>query len=88
MTNLNIFSSTLSIEEMKSITGGESCLKEGDYLAWEDMEWILHGQASIETVEKENTCQAQPFLTSSIVGSLTWTLACITVRTWAQEFLL
>ena len=62
VTNLNIFSSTLSIEEMKSITGGESCLKEGDYLAWGDMEWILHGQASIETVEKEHTCQAEPFL--------------------------
>ena len=62
VTNLNIFSSTLSIEEMKSITEGESCLMEGDYLAWEDMEWILHGQAGIETVEKENTCQVDPFL--------------------------
>ena len=41
VTNLNIFSSALSVEEMKSITGEEEgCIGEGDYLAWGDMEWI------------------------------------------------
>ena len=42
VTNLNIFSSALSIEKMKRMTGDESCLVEGDYLAWGDMEWTLH----------------------------------------------
>ena len=43
VTNVNIFSSALSIERMKRMTGGERCVEEGDYLAWADMEWILHG---------------------------------------------
>ena len=54
VANLNIFASALSIEMMESMTKGGSCVKEeGDYLAWGDMEWILHGQARIETTEKE-----------------------------------
>ena len=60
VTNLNVFSSALSIEEMKSMTGGESCIEEGDYLAWGDMEWILHGQATIEVVNKEEPCKGEP----------------------------
>ena len=60
MTSLNIFSSALPIEQMKSMTEGASCVKEGDYLAWSDMEWILHGQASIETVDKEEPCRGEP----------------------------
>ena len=42
VTNLDIFSSTLSIEKMGNMTRGGSCSEEGDYLAWGDMEWILH----------------------------------------------
>ena len=34
-----------------------SCCEKGDYLAWEDMEWILHGQTRIETVDHEATCK-------------------------------
>ena len=33
VTNLNIFSSALRVEEMKTMTGEEGCIKEGDYLA-------------------------------------------------------
>ena len=62
VTNLNIFSSALSIEKMKRMTEGESCLEEGDYLAWGDMEWILHGQARIETVGMEEPCKGDPLV--------------------------
>ena len=57
VTNVNIFSSALSIERMKRMTGGESCVEEGDCLAWADMEWILHGQARKETVDTEEPCK-------------------------------
>ena len=62
VTNVNIFSSALSIERMKRLTGGESCVEEGDYLAWEDMEWILHGQARKETVDTEEPCKGEPYV--------------------------
>ena len=62
VTNLNIFSSALSVEDMKTMTGAEGCIKEGDYLAWQDMEWVLHGQARIETVEKEEPCKGEPYV--------------------------
>ena len=62
VTNLNIFSSLLTIEKMESLTKGGSCAKEGDYLAWGDMEWILHGKAKTETTEKEETCEKKPFV--------------------------
>ena len=62
VTNLNIFSSLVSIEKMKRMTGeGGSCHEEGDYLAWGDMEWALHGQASMETqgrsMQRRSLCQ-------------------------------
>ena len=60
VTDLNIFSTALSIE--KGMTEGASCIEEGDYLAWGDMEWILHGQASIETVDKEDPCKGEPYV--------------------------
>ena len=56
-TNLDIYSHSLSIEKMKTITRGDSCVEKGDYLAWRDMEWILHGRAKKETIEKEATCE-------------------------------
>ena len=62
VTNLDIYSSPLPIEKMERITRGGSCVEEGDYLAWEDMEWILHGQAKKETTEKEETCEEKPLV--------------------------
>ena len=47
---------------MERMTRGGSCVEEGDYLAWGDMEWILHGQAKIETTEKEKTCKGKPLV--------------------------
>ena len=52
----------LSIEEMERMTSGQSCVEEGDYLAWGDMEWILHGRAKKETTEKEATCEEKPLV--------------------------
>ena len=43
------------------MTQGKNCVKEGDFFAWGDMEWILHGQARIESVEKEDPCKGEPY---------------------------
>ena len=56
VTNVNIFSSALAIERMKRMTGGElPCF-------WADMEWILHGQAKIETEDEEEPCKGEPYV--------------------------
>ena len=62
VTNLNIFSSALSIENLRSMTRGGSCIEEGDYLAWGDMVWILHGQARMETMDTEEPCRDELFV--------------------------
>ena len=61
VTNVNIFSSLLPIEKMKSMTEGGSCNEEGDYLAWKDMEWVLQGQARQGKIEKDKPCQREPY---------------------------
>ena len=60
VTNLNIFASFLSIERMEEMT--RDCVDEGDYLAWEDMEWILQGQSTLETVDVEEPCEGEPWV--------------------------
>ena len=62
MTHLNIFSSLLSIESMKSITrgGGQDCGRPGDFLAWQNMEWSLHGESLIESLDPEEPCEEEP----------------------------
>ena len=62
VTNVNIFSSPLSFVKMKSMTEGSYCAEEGDYLAWGDMEWTLHGKASLEIVDHEEPCKQQPYV--------------------------
>ena len=51
----------MSVEEMKSMTQDKNCAVEGDYLAWENMEWILHGKTRIETVDLNEPCEGAPF---------------------------
>ena len=68
VTNLNIFSSALSVELMQQYTKGGQCAEEGDYLAWGDMKWTLHGQAVIETVHFEEPCQEEPFVSLYYAG--------------------
>ena len=62
VTNLDIFSSPLPVEKMERMTTGEECFEEGDYLAWADMEWILHGRAQKQTTEREETCEEKPLV--------------------------
>ena len=51
ITNLNIFSSALTVEQMKSMTtpGEQECGLEGDFLSWEksveEEQWTLHSKA-------------------------------------------
>ena len=57
VTNLNIFTSILTVEKMEKMTSGRAgCVEDGDYLAWQDTEWSLHGEAVMEEVEKEQPC--------------------------------
>ena len=44
MGNMQVFGRKLSNEEMISITAGEDCGREGDYLAWKDMQWEVKGK--------------------------------------------
>ena len=60
VTNLNIFSTFLSEERMKNITGDGDCLHSGDYLSWDEMDWTLQGNAVVETVEEEEPCKGEP----------------------------
>ena len=60
VTNLNIFSTYFSIEKMENMIRDGSCVEEGDYLAWKDLEWTLHGEAMLETVERQQACEGQP----------------------------
>ena len=45
---------------MKSMTQDENCVKDGDYIAWEDMEWILCGKARLETVDINEPYEGPP----------------------------
>ena len=62
VTNINIFSFFISQEKMEEMTRGQGgCIEDGDYLAWRDMEWILHGHATLETVKMAETCAGEPW---------------------------
>ena len=56
MTNLNVYSTALTAGEMQQHTIGGSCIPEGDYLAWNKMQWNLKGQAVIETLDEKEPC--------------------------------
>ena len=62
VTNVNIFSSVLPTETLKEMTAGNRCGEEGDYLAWSDMEWVLHGEAKLETIAMEELCEGGPMV--------------------------
>ena len=61
VTGVNIFSSSLSVERMQRMTAEGICFEKGDYLAWEDMEWVLHGQARIGIIDHEVTCKRKSY---------------------------
>ena len=60
VTNLNIFSSALTIGEMQRNTMEGGCGRRGDYLAWENMQWVLKGQARVEFVDAKEVCSKHP----------------------------
>ena len=53
VSNINIFSSCLSIERMIAMTEGGSdlCGAPGDYLSWEEADWKVEGQAVLKMVK-------------------------------------
>ena len=60
VTNMNVMSSLMSVEEMENMTRRENCAIKGNYLAWENMEWILHGKARLEQVDINEPCEGAP----------------------------
>ena len=48
ITNVHVYSRVLTFEEMIQFTGDKVCSQNGDYLAWDTMEWKLYGNASLE----------------------------------------
>ena len=62
LTNLNIFSTAHSVEEMRQNTRESKCIEDGDYLAWKEMEWTLTSEAEIETVDVEEPCREKPLV--------------------------
>ena len=52
ISNVHVYSRLLTDEEMLNFTGDGACNQHGNFLAWEDMEWELHGNASVEKLDK------------------------------------
>ena len=57
ITNMNVFQTALSIDQMNEITNGSECGLEGNYLSWNRMEWNISGTVRKDTVEKGDLCQ-------------------------------
>ena len=61
LTNLNVYSSVLKVDEMISLTAGENCTGEGDYLSWRESQWNITGNVDKEsTVKEEDICFRAP----------------------------
>ena len=60
LTNMNIFSRALTIDEMVENTKENNCNMEGDYLAWREMSWNLKGEAVIDTEYLDQSCKEHP----------------------------
>ena len=58
-TNMNIFSSMISLEDMMMRTSGvaDDCTGPGDYLSWADMEWSVSGDVTSGVMIQEELCQ-------------------------------
>ena len=57
-TNMNIFTSMMSFEDMiLRTTGDRNCASSGDYLSWDEMEWSESGDVSSGTLDTEELCQ-------------------------------
>ena len=57
-SNMNIFSSMMSLEDMVMRTSGVGdCTGPGDYLGWADIEWNVSGDVASGVVVQEELCQ-------------------------------
>ena len=60
VANVNIFSRQMKLSAMVSRTAGDDCGKaDGDYLSWENAEWVLQGTASLGEVSVEDLCRKE-----------------------------
>ena len=69
ISNVHVYSRLLTDEEMLNFTGDGACDQHGNFLAWEDMEWELHGNASIEKLDRSLCSNPLWFL---FLEELTW----------------
>ena len=60
VTNVNVFSTAHTVAVMEQNTQAGTCIEGGDYLAWNDMQWILNDGAVTETFDAEETCIGEP----------------------------
>lgn len=51
IANVNIYSRLLKVEEMQMYTSSGACSQTGDYLAWNEMQFKLYGDAKFEELE-------------------------------------
>ena len=65
MTNLNVFSSSLSLEKLEIITSQHphKCDVKGDYLKWKDMIWKRFADIQDINVSIEKPCSREPNMT-------------------------
>ena len=65
ITNLNVFSSSLSLEKLENITRHRphQCDEEGDYLKWKDMIWKIFGDIRNKNVSILTLCSGEPNMT-------------------------
>ena len=60
VTNLNIFSTALTVEKMQQNTKMGECSEKGDYLSWGEMQWNLKEPARIEITDEKDVCTKHP----------------------------
>ena len=57
LTNLNVYSSALTLDKLINLTNGEQCAEQGDYLSWKEAQWNVTGNVNQESiVNEEDLC--------------------------------
>ena len=68
VTNINIFSGLLNVQDMKKQTGSVKCAN-GTYLKWVYIEWDLKGKVAVDKQERD-ICHSNPFNTNLVLTTL------------------
>ena len=55
VSDLNVYSSPLSVETMMNITeaGGEECGAPGDFISWNEANWTLYSEAKMVAMDPD-----------------------------------